>query len=105
MTHTKLPWRHDGDSIVAVDCPKGGGDIIASWPEEWVSSKANWVDNAAFIVLSCNNHKRLVEALKRAVSAARPSQYPVKGSDGETVAEMPEWLIEAVATLDACEVG
>lgn len=63
VLHTPLPFEHADEFIQT----EGGYTVIAVQPDPDMS-KGNeaWDNNAAFIVRACNNHYKLVEALRLA---------------------------------------
>jgi len=67
--HTPTPWTARGERIVA-DRPIGFG----GYNEDDILSLARSPEvrraNAAFIVLACNAHEQLVEALRKAEHGA-----------------------------------
>lgn len=89
MKHTKLPWETDG----TID----GFTKVCVGPEK---EAIGWIDfesknDLAYALLACNTHERLVEALKRLVAIHRMPGLEQPGSAVE----------QALAALDACEVG
>ena len=62
--HSPLPWKVSGQDLL---CVKENNDLLAevySPVDQFVTPEAN----AAFIVLACNSHYDLVEALNNAVT-------------------------------------
>ena len=60
MKHSELPWKVSGTN--GVHCAKG--PAVALLRHKDGSARHNAQENAAFIVKACNNHYKLLEALK-----------------------------------------
>lgn len=64
MEHTKLPWKHNGNSN---GIHTQEGHCIATTH----NGDMKWND-AAFIHLACSNHQKLVDALEKIVNSPTP---------------------------------
>ena len=69
MKHTELPWKANKEGIrVDIDGLFGGEcDIIHDPQFDTVCFAPKENNNAEFIVKACNNHYKLVEAVKYAL--------------------------------------
>lgn len=88
MKHTELPWyfkeRKDHNGLGYISITHREGDTNPKWD----TARCWDIEDAAFIVRACNNHYKLVEALKRLLQAS--------GHTGES-----DWLGEDEPWEDA----
>jgi hypothetical protein len=86
--HTPLPWRADlegkGGWVMGPQSEPSGAFVIC-WRPPWEARSDESDANAEFIVRACNNHEKLLEALKEIVADASCSAYAAQVADAAIV--------------------
>ncbi len=98
MTHTPVPWSLAPNPYRAAPDIIGNGRRIAKAYYENGSEDREVDDNAEFIVLACNSHAELLEALQYGIDMTKPAdngEYPYRTR--HTVENMHRTFMQAIA--------